>query len=244
MIEHSALTTKVYEWLRDQILQHAFHPGDKLDIQYLADQLGVSRTPVKDAINRLAVEGLVVLQSRQGTYVATLTQETLRDLFEVRVMIESWAAEHLSADTLAENSARATDLFERCARLLDMPDGTRFDYNAFVALDTQLHSLIVNLTANAVLIEIYQRVITRAWIGRIYFEGGEEEFNRSQAAHNEHTAIVRAFANGDSAALAAALKTHAETSLAHTVSLLTRYPQPPAQEKRSRREIAPDDATR
>src|SRR5262249_30551094 len=68
IIEHSDLTTKVYQWLRDQILHHVFLPGDKLDVQQLADNLGVSRTPVKDAINRLTAEGLVVLQSRRGTY--------------------------------------------------------------------------------------------------------------------------------------------------------------------------------
>src|SRR5437764_4615575 len=101
VIEHSDLTTKVYQWLKDRIMHHAFLPGDKLDIQRLADDLGVSRTPVKDAINRLTSEGLVVLRSRRGTYIATLTPEMLRNLFETRTMIESWAVQHATPEALA-----------------------------------------------------------------------------------------------------------------------------------------------
>lgn len=237
MIEHSALTTKVYEWLRESILGHSYRPGDKLDIQQLAEKLGVSRTPVKDAINRLAIEGLVVLHSRQGTYVATLTPETLRELFAVREMIERWAAERVTPAQLVANAALVADLREGCAELLAVPPGS-FSHSAFVTLDRQLHSLIVELTGNGVLGEIYERVTARMWIGRIYYHDQDEAHRRSQVSHAEHGAIARAFAAGDPAALAAALLAHTRSSMGHTLTVLDRYPRA-AREKRAPREAAP-----
>ena len=118
MIEHSDLTTQVYQWLKERIMHHAFLPGDKLDVQQLANDLGVSRTPVKDAINRLTSEGLVVLRSRRGTYVATLTPAMLRDLFDVRTMIEAWAAERLTPKQMADAAANVRATFDRSTRLM------------------------------------------------------------------------------------------------------------------------------
>lgn len=234
MIEHSALTTKVYEWLRDSILEHRFRPGDKLDVQQLAEKLGVSRTPVKDAINRLVVEGLVALQSRQGTYVATLTPGTLRELFAVRDMIERWVAEQVPREQLVANAAVVADLHEGCGELLAVASAADFNYSAFVALDRRLHGLIVDLAGNGVLDEMYQRVIARLWIGRIYYADPDETFRRSQRTQVEHAAIVRAFAAGDAAALAAALLAHARSSMGHTLAVLDRYPQVPARVTRAR----------
>src|SRR5690348_11990924 len=118
MIEHSDLTTKVYQWLKERILHHAFLPGDKLDVKQLADDLGVSRTPVKDAVNRLTSEGLVVLRSRRGTYVATLAPSDVRDLMEARLMIETWAVGRVTAAEMVAAAAAVQDLFDRSARII------------------------------------------------------------------------------------------------------------------------------
>ncbi len=138
MIEHSDLTTKVYQWLKGRIMHHAFLPGDKLDIQQLADDLGVSRTPVKDAINRLTSEGLVVLRSRRGTYVATLTPAALRDLFETRTMIECWAAEHATREAMLAAAPAMQALFDRSTTIIAEADAAHFDYSAYFALDLDL----------------------------------------------------------------------------------------------------------
>lgn len=227
MIEHSALTAKVYDWLRDAILHHRFRPGDKLDVQQLADQLGVSRTPVKDAVNRLTVEGLVVLRSRQGTYVATLSAPTLRELFAVREMIEREVAGQLSPAALRERVSAFADLVVRCGQLLAVPAADAFDYSAFVALDRQLHGEIVALAGNGALREIYQGVTARMWIGRLYYAGQEESFRRSLVSHDEHAAIVSACGEGDPRALAAALLAHSRSSQGHTLGVLARSPAAP-----------------
>lgn len=225
MIEHSDLTTKVYQWLKERILHHAFLPGEKLDVQQLADDLGVSRTPVKDAINRLASEGLVVLQSRRGTYVATLTPETLRDLFDLRMMTESWAVQHLTPDAMATVANEVQEMFDRSARIIIGSDAAHFDYSAFYALDMQMHARIVGLSGNAELLDLHHLVTARLSVGRIYFPGEDEVFIRSLAAHQEHAAIVGAFVNGDAPALLAAVRAHIEASMRHTEWLLDRFVQ-------------------
>ncbi len=225
MIEHSDLTTKVYQWLKERIMHHAFLPGDKLDIQQLADDLGVSRTPVKDAINRLTAEGLVILRSRRGTYVATLTPAALRDLFETRMMIECWTVQHATAETMRATTPAMRALFDRSARIITGVSAADFDYSAYFALDLDLHALLVGLTGNAVLLELHHAVTARMSAGRIYYPGEGEVLRRSHEAHREHAAIIQAIADSDRDALLAAVRVHIATSMEHTAWLLERAAQ-------------------
>jgi DNA-binding GntR family transcriptional regulator len=225
MIEHSDLTTKVYQWLKGRIMHHAFLPGDKLDIQQLADDLGVSRTPVKDAINRLTSEGLVMLRSRRGTYVATLTPAALRDLFEIRMMIECWVAEHAERDAMLAAAPAMQSLFDRSTTIIAEADAAHFDYSAYFALDIDMHAMLVGLTGNVTLLELHHGIMARMSAGRIYYPGEEEVLRRSHIAHSEHAAIARAFVDGDVAALVDAVRAHINASMDHTAWLLTRYVQ-------------------
>jgi DNA-binding GntR family transcriptional regulator len=222
MIEHSDLTTKVYLWLRERIMHHAFLPGDKLDVQQLADDLGVSRTPVKDAINRLTSEGLVVLRSRRGTYVATLTPTMLRELFETRTMIERWAVQHATRDGMAATSPATQALFDRSTALIAEADAAHFDYAAYYALDLELHALVIGLAGNAVLCDLHHAIMARMSVGRIYYPGEDEVLRRSHGAHREHEAIVRAVSLGDGDALLDAVCAHINASKEHTAWLLDR----------------------
>lgn len=225
VIEHSDLTTKVYQWLKDRILHHAFLPGDKLDVQQLADDLGVSRTPVKDAINRLTAEGLVVLRSRRGTYVATLTPTTLRDLFGSRMMIEAWSAQQLALAAMTGAAAAMQTLLDRSTAIIAGATPDHFDHPAFHLLDLALHERVVSLTRNAVVLDIHRVVMARMRVGRIYFPGEDEIFRRSLGAHEEHTAIVRAFVQGNGDALVDAVRAHISASQRHTAWLVDRFAQ-------------------
>ena len=225
MIEHSDLTTKVYQWLKERIMHHAFLPGDKLDVQQLADDLGVSRTPVKDAINRLTSEGLVVLRSRRGTYVATLTLTAIRDLVETRTMIECWAVQHATAEAMRAVAPEMQTIFARSTQIITGATPADFDYSAYFALDLDLHALLVGATGNGVLRDLHHTVLARMSAGRIYYPGEDEVLRRSHAAHDEHAAIVSAISDGDRDALLAAVQAHISASMAHTAWLLDRAAQ-------------------
>ncbi len=225
MIEHSDLTTKVYQWLKERIMHHTFLPGDKLDVQQLADDLGVSRTPVKDAINRLTSEGLVVLRSRRGTYVATLTPTVMRDLFETRMMFECWAVQHATPDAMRAAAPEIQALFDRSARIITGANPADFDYSAYFALDLDLHAMLVGLTGNTVLLDLHHAIMARMSVGRIYYPGEDEVLRRSHSAHDEHAAIVRGLSDSDRDGLLAAVRAHITASMRHTAWLLDRAAQ-------------------
>ena len=94
-LPRSRASDSVFDILRENILGRGFRPGDRLDVRALADQLGVSATPVKDAVTRLAAEGLVEIRPRSGTFVAELAADAVAETFEIRRALECLAAEHV-----------------------------------------------------------------------------------------------------------------------------------------------------
>jgi DNA-binding GntR family transcriptional regulator len=91
-IPRTDLGDEVYRVLRQRIFTEELRPGDKVRPEVVARELGVSRTPVVEAINRLAEQGLVVLQPHRGTFVSTLPLERVGALFDVRLMMEEFGA--------------------------------------------------------------------------------------------------------------------------------------------------------
>ena len=92
-LSHANINQKVYEILRDRILSKQFAPGQRLNVRAIGAQLGVSRTPLKDALNRLAAEGLVEIRPRSGTYVTAPSLADIEELLDVRRLLEVYAIE-------------------------------------------------------------------------------------------------------------------------------------------------------
>lgn len=223
MIDTSHLHIRVYEWLKDRILHHVFLPGDKLDIQQLADDLGVSRTPVKEAINRLTLEGLVTLRNRRGTYVASLTEEIVRELIETRMMIECWAVEHLSPAAMANVKPHVAEMLDRIERSLLVTKASLFDGAESYALDREWHALIVRLTGNGTMLDFHQGVSARLQVGSLYFLTDEEAFQRTRVIHVEHARMMHAFLDDDIPTLADAIAVHIRNSEKEYLRLLARF---------------------
>ena len=101
------LTDTVYGLIRERILSGAFAPGEKLNVDQLAEQLNISPTPVKGALALLAVEGLVQIQPRRGTFVASISED---DLSEVLAGLDRGAADWAVTASTAYAQRRAGDL--------------------------------------------------------------------------------------------------------------------------------------
>ena len=101
MNEYLPLRDVVFNTLRQAIITGEFAPGERLMEIALANRLGVSRTPVREAIRKLELEGLVVMIPRKGAEVARITEKDLRDVLEVRCSLEELAAE-LAAERMDE----------------------------------------------------------------------------------------------------------------------------------------------
>lgn len=92
-IEQATLSERTYQALKRHIVERQVMPLEKLDIQELSQQQGVSRMPIIDALTRLEIEGLVQRHNRVGTYVTPLDRATYEEVFAARSMVEQWSTE-------------------------------------------------------------------------------------------------------------------------------------------------------
>lgn len=202
-VRYYSVTDQVYDVLKERILPRQFGPGQRLNLDELEHQLEVSRTPLKDAINRLAMEGLVKVYPRKGTFVTSLTQETLREVFEVRLALELYAGEQGIGRITPEALQRMREIV---ADLENIIDGDVYsDYGAFVAKDRDFHLLIIDLVENQTLHDMYQSLNVHVQIIRTSYT---EIDKRVLKTHDEHKAILRAFEAGDQNLLKPTLITH------------------------------------
>ncbi len=136
------LKDQVNELLRDMIISGRFPPGTKLIEREVADNLGVSRAPVRDALLQLEKEGLVV-NKPNGRYVIELTERDIRELYQVRNALEKLAVELATQNIRGEQVAKLQHI------LKDMKDAqARRDWLAFSKSDVETHRLIWRLSGN------------------------------------------------------------------------------------------------
>lgn len=177
----------VFESMREAIIGGVLKPGERLMEIQLADEMGVSRTPVREAIRKLELEGFVVMIPRKGAYVAGVTHKDVADVFEIRAALEG-----LAAGLAAE---RATDdEIEEMERLLLFNEGELKTLEQIVEADTDFHALVYKASRNNRLIQILANLreqIQRFRATSLAVPG------RIKNAIEEHRAIVEALANHD-----------------------------------------------
>ena len=143
MNEYLPLRDVVFHTLRNAILKGELQPGERLMEIQLAQKLGVSRTPVREALRKLELEGLVLMMPRKGAVVADITIQDLEDVLEVRTALEELAVQK-ACDTITEEQLkelkRAANEFKRCAESENIL--------ACAEADVQFHEVIYGATNN------------------------------------------------------------------------------------------------
>jgi DNA-binding GntR family transcriptional regulator len=196
------LTDAAYQALKNLILTKTFTPGQRLNVDELAEQLGMSRTPVKDALNALATEGLVEIVPRRGTFVAGLAPEEIAEVFELRRALELLAAELLVARVTGE------DLRRLRRHLADLDAATAGgDVDEHMRHNLAFHRLFVDLAGNKKLIELYEGLNVHIQIARVHARAGDWQRRRAQE-QAEHRAIIEALEAKDAPRLVAAVNAH------------------------------------
>lgn len=196
---------KAYAYLKDTVLTDPGMQGAFLSEQELADRIGVSRTPVREALLQLAAEDLVELVPKRGARVSPLTGREIRELMELRGIVERYAAQQL-VSAGAASVAELRSLLER-QRELTGADQAR----EFIAVDHRFHSALVSAVGNALLDRHYDGLRSRqvrAGVVALFNQQG-----RQQAVLEEHEAILDALAAGDAQAAWAAIDHHLESTL-------------------------------
>lgn len=212
------LIDSVYTRLRDMILTNLLHAGEKLVDRDLAEQLGVSRTPVREALGRLAMMGLVEARSRRGYYVRQYTADEVSDLYEYRKILE------VNAARLAARNAQPEHM-ERIDRLLEELDsiGTEMSNRTRpVELDMEIHTLIAEASGNEELAksirDLMDRVTCFLWVD--WVDPRSAQADTIAAAHREHAEVLAAIRKRDADAAAEKVGAHIEYAREALTNLL------------------------
>ena len=139
----------VFEYLRESILKGKLEPAQRLMEVQLAEQLGVSRTPVREAIRKLELEGLVVMLPRKGAYVADVSLKDIIEVLEIRAALEGLAAS-VAAERMTDEDLEKLELISYQFKK-SLENG---DIDMMVKKDIELHDLVFRSTNNQKLIQI------------------------------------------------------------------------------------------
>ena len=212
---HTALTAghlneQVYDELRTRILTRQEPAGSKLSLHALADELGVSRSPVHHALTRLVSEGLLSVRPRRGYYVTPVTALAVAEGYDVRLALELLAAErtvgHIDAVRL-----------ERLAELLEATDAA-ISHDEWDAANAAFHEFQIDLAGNALLSRFYRELSVNLMMQVI--RGGHVEGHANLVT--EHRRILETFAAGDLASAERAIREHIETGRRIAVDAIER----------------------
>lgn len=193
------LNERVYEELRTRLLTRRHAPGVKLSLHTLADELGVSRSPVHHALTRLVSEGLLTVQPRRGYYVSPVTAQAVAEGYDVRLALELLAAERTVGRVASEQLQRFEELLVATAGAIS--------HEEWDSANAAFHEHQVGLAGNALLSDVYRSLSVNLMMQVI--RGGRLEGHANLVT--EHRRIVDAFHAGDVHAAEEAIRAHVET---------------------------------
>ncbi|MCI5869038.1 MAG: GntR family transcriptional regulator [Dorea sp.] len=180
MNEYLPLRDVVFNTLRQAILRGELKPGERLMEIQLANKLGVSRTPIREAIRKLELEGLVIMIPRKGAEVADITEKSLRDVLEVRKALEELAVQ-LACDKITqeeiEELKRAAEEFKKILKSRDITE--------IAEADVRFHDVIFMATDNQKLIQLLNNLREQMYRFRVEYLKNEEVYPQLIAEHEE-----------------------------------------------------------
>ena len=187
--EYLPLREVVFKTLRNAIIQGEFQPGERLMEITLAKKLGVSRTPVREAIRMLELEGLVVMIPRKGAEVANITVKDLKDALEVRMALEALSV-RLACERIDEEGKE--ELKAACMTFKEAINSKLVP--AIVKADEQFHNVIYKASKNPKLINLAQNLREQVYRYRVEYV---KDFSYHDNLIREHDQITMAILKGD-----------------------------------------------
>ncbi|MCM1161984.1 MAG: GntR family transcriptional regulator [Roseburia sp.] len=202
MDEYLPLRDVVFKTLRQGILTGELKPGERLMEIHLANRLGVSRTPIREAIRKLELEGLVIMIPRRGAEVAQITEKNLQDVLEVRRELDAFAARLACQRMNEEQMGELKEAAEAFERAVETKDAT-----IIAKADVAFHDIILKSTENDRLIQLVNNLAEQVYRYRF-------EYVKDKTSHNrliqEHRNICESIVSRDEKAAAAAVGVHVD----------------------------------
>lgn len=187
--DNYSLSARVYNHIRDGILAGTFAKGDELKEKNIGDELGVSRTPVREALRQLELEGLVSIIPNKGAFVEGVSTDDIRDIYEIRALLEGlcarWAATRISDELMAamEENIYLTEFHEE-----------KGNAKKLLELDNRFHELLYEAGGSKELMRVLKDY--HEYVGRVR-KVTLGETKRAKNSTHEHKQICEAIKNHD-----------------------------------------------
>ena len=204
---------QAYETIRDRIFSGGLSEDDRVTEVDLAESLNMSRTPVREAVKRLLLEGLLTRDAGPGLRVVALADDEIMQIFEIRMMLEGYAARRATTHALPEEAAELHRLAELMAR--HVPPRSDEDFRIMSEANEAFHNLVLEAARSSRLKAMLSVVVHLALVARTFRMYREEDMRRSARHHLEIADAIVARAP-DWAALAMTTHLQAAADLAKT----------------------------
>ncbi|QIE57251.1 GntR family transcriptional regulator [Pikeienuella piscinae] len=185
-----AATEQAYASIRGDIISGALAPGERLTEQRLAEELGLSRTPVRQAITRLTHEGFVERGRGYDTRVAPFPVDEAEQIFEIRKQLECYAARRAAQNATEEEVAALREVCARTRRFT--PPRTEADFEEISRANERFHRLIAEAARSPRLIALLAVAVDVGMVARTYRMYSEADLIRSARHHDELTDAIAA----------------------------------------------------
>jgi DNA-binding GntR family transcriptional regulator len=204
-----SLQDKAYKLIKTAILKNELKPGERLIDTQLASKLGVSRTPIRDVFKMLEKEGLIMSNGSKGYFVAKLLKEEINEIFDIRILVETYALKISNNEDIANKLKKFKILLDEVIESEDF-------IGDMVDLDIKFHESIVKTCGNQLLINFYNNISTKMRIFWQYTyyknsecENREKVLNLVQQSNQE---IINALESNDMNLVIELIKKHINSS--------------------------------
>lgn len=227
-IERVDISEATYTRIREMIVLGHLVPGSKIDLDFLADSLQIGRTTVANALQDLQLEDLVHIVPRRGTFVSRFTSQQVREVYEMRMCLELWAARKAAASITDEEIAELNRLVEEFVPFFE--DVEHPGCAAFARKNRDFHTYLVGLCHNDKMLSIYQSLPIdvlgyrvshiRETSGLVGESASLEPLGPAEEDHREHKIIVQVFEARDPSQAEDAIRAHLERAMKHHLYVL------------------------
>ena len=204
-MEFKSLNEAAYSIIREKILHGGFELGSRIREDALAEEISISRTPVREAINRLVADGIIIKKSQRGLYLLDPDPEQIKDNIDIRISLEKLAVEKCIERSTDEDIAAISDSVKEFEKALKQKD-----YDACNKLDGEFHSLIAQMSKNIHLMSLLNGLSAFFQLVRNEEKKSHPE-KKNKCTLKEHRRLAKAIENRDISAAKEAVEVNIQT---------------------------------
>jgi DNA-binding GntR family transcriptional regulator len=211
VLKNHSLPTLALEQLERMIMDGRFAPGEQLREVALAESLGISRGPIREAVRGLEEKGLVTTVKNRGVFVRTITPREADDIYEVRIPMETLIVTRLAKAPGLIAGSGLQALLAKAEKL-----ARKGDFAGCHACNIEFHDRLAALTGNAALLDVYRRLASELSLFRHHAHSRISDASSLRASVADHQAILTAISDGDARLAARLIVRHVDESRRRT----------------------------